>query len=354
VAGVVQKSERAAPPGVNEMAMTRPISRSTALRIAGAVAAAGIARPAFAQPAARSLAVGLTARTASDWGVYIADKGGFFAANGLKPDITVIGSSAACAQQLTAGSIDVGEVSTTQLIEAVLGGAPIVAILNRTNNAPYAIIAKKGIASIAQLKGKTIIVGGPNDITLVFMNTVLAAYKLTQDDVTYTFAGGTGERFAALMSGTVDAAILLPPFSFRASDAGYPVLDNVENYYKAFPFDTFSVRTDWVKKNPDLAVSYVRSILQALAWLYDPANRAKAIAILADATNASPDDASKTYDFFVTKMKFYNRTGVMTAAELDVVIDALIKTAQLKPPPPDPNRFFDNSYVEKATASLHH
>ncbi len=333
--------------------MTAPISRSTALRIAGTVVAAGVAVPAFAQPAARSIAVGLTAKTASDWGVYIADKAGFFAANGLKPEINVIGSSAANAQQLTAGSIDIGEVSTTQLIEAVLGGAPIVAIINRTNNAPYAIVGKKGIASIAQLKGKTIIVGGPNDITLVFMNTVLAAYKLTQDDVTYTFAGGTGERFAALMSGTVDAAILLPPFSFRATDAGYPVLDNVENYYKAFPFDTFSVRTDWVKKNPDIAVSYVRSILQSLNWLYDPANKAKAIAILADATNVSSDDAAKTYDFFVTKVKFYNRTGVMTPGELQVVIDALIKTGQLKPPPPDPARFYDNAYVEKATASPH-
>jgi ABC-type nitrate/sulfonate/bicarbonate transport system substrate-binding protein len=192
--------------------MTRTFSRASALRIAGAAVAAGIAPPVLAQPAPRSIAVGMTAKTASDWGIYIADKLGFFAQNGLKPDLIVTGSSAANAQQLTAGSIDFGEVSTTQLIEAVLGGAPIVSVINRTNNAPYAIIGKKGLTSIAQLRGKTIIVGGPNDITLVFMNTVLAAYNLKPDDVTYTFAGGTGERFAALLSGTVDAAILLPPF----------------------------------------------------------------------------------------------------------------------------------------------
>ncbi len=334
--------------------MTTSLSRSSVLRIAGGAAvAAAIARPAFAQPALRSVAVGLTAKTASDWGIYIADQVGFFASTGLKPDITIIGSSAACAQQLTAGAIDIGEVSTTQLIEAVLGGAPIVAVLNRTNNAPYAIVGKKGITSIAQLKGKTIIVGGPNDITLVFMNAVLAAYKLTQDDVTYTFAGATGERFAALLSGTVDAAILLPPFSFRAADAGYPVLDNVEKYFPSLPFDTFSVRSDWGKKNADIVIAYVRSILQALAWLYDPANKAKAVAILANATNSSSEDAAKTYDFFVTQVKFYNRTGIMTPAELDTIIEILVKTGQLKPPPPDPHRFFDDSYVEKATASLH-
>ena len=335
-----------------EPRMTPPISRRALIRVGGAAVVLGAARPALAQSAPHGVTVGLTAKTASDWSLYIGEKMGFFAQNGVKPDFIVTGSSAANAQQLTAGSIDIGEISTTQLIEANLGGAPIVGALNRTNNAPYAIVGKKGLNSIAQLRGKTIIVGGSNDITLVFMNTVLAAYKLKPDDVTYTFAGGTGERFAALMSGTVDAAILLPPFSFRAETAGYPELDNVEKYYQRFPFDTFSVRTDWGKKNSDVLVAYLRSVLQSLAWLYDPANKAKAVDTLAEATNVSADDATKTYDFFVTKVKFYNRSGIMTTPELDVVIDALLKSGQLKPPPPAATRFYDNAYAMKAGASL--
>jgi NitT/TauT family transport system substrate-binding protein len=333
--------------------MNRPISRAAALRAAGAAAAAAsIPHPAWAQAAPRTIAVGLTSKTASDWSLYVADKMGFFAKNGLAPDVIVTGSSAANAQQLTGGSVDIGEVSTTQIIEAILGGAPIVSFLNRTNNAPYLILGKKGLTSISQLRGKTIIVGGPNDVTLVFMNTVLAAYKMTPDDVTYTFAGGTGERFAALFSGTVDAAILLPPFSFRASSAGYPTLDRVQKYFPVFPFDTFSVRTDFAKKNPDVVTAYAKSILQGVAWLYDPANRSKAISILADETNTSADDSAKTYDFFITQAKYYNRTGVMSNSDLAPVIAALLKTDQLKPPAPDPSRFYDNSFVNKANAEL--
>jgi ABC-type nitrate/sulfonate/bicarbonate transport system substrate-binding protein len=333
--------------------MNRSISRAAALRAAGAVvAAASIPHPALAQAAPRSIAVGLTSKTASDWSLYVADKMGFFEKNGLKPDVIVTGSSAANAQQLTAGSVDIGEISTTQVIEAILGGAPIVSFLNRTNNAPYLIIGKKGLSSISQLRGKTIIVGGPNDVTLVFMNTVLAAYKMTPDDVTYTFAGGTGERFAALLSGTVDAAILLPPFSFRATSAGYPVLDRVQKYFPIFPFDTFSVRTDFAKKNPDLVTAYTKSILQGVAWLYNPANRSKAVSILADETNVSADDAAKTYDFFITQAQYYNRTGLMSNKDLAPVIASLLKTDQLKPPAPDPARFYDNSFVLKANAAL--
>jgi NitT/TauT family transport system substrate-binding protein len=333
--------------------MNRSISRAAALRAAGAaVAAAAIPHPALAQAAPRSIAIGLTSKTASDWSVYVADKMGFFEKNGLKPDVIVTGSSAANAQQLTAGSVDIGEISTTQVIEAILGGAPIVSFINRTNNAPYLIIGKKGLSSISQLRGKTIIVGGPNDVTLVFMNTVLAAYKMKPDDVIYTFAGGTGERFAALLSGTVDAAILLPPFSFRASSAGYPILDRVQKYFPVFPFDTFSVRTDFAKKSPDVVTAFAKSILQGVAWLYNPANRSKAISILADESNVSADDAAKTYDFFITQAQYYNRTGIMSNSDLAPVIASLLKTDQLKPPAPDPARFYDNSFVIKANSAL--
>ena len=335
--------------------MSRSISRLDALRVTGAaIAATSLTAPAIAQSARHSVTVGLTSKTASDWSVYIADKMGYFAQNGLEVDQIVTGSSAANAQQLTAGSVDIGEISTTQVIEAILGGAPIIGFINRSVNAPYLILGKKGLSSIAQLRGKTIIVGGPNDVTLVFMNTVLAAYKMTQDDVTYTFAGGTSERFAALLSGTVDAAILLPPFSFRAESAGYPVLDRVQKYFPVFPFDTFSVRDDFAKKNPDVVTAYAKSILQAVAWLYNPANKSKAIAILADETNTSADDAAKTYDFFVTEVKYYNRSGIMTNSDLAPVISALLKTDQIKPPAPDPARFYDNSFVLKATAALNH
>ncbi len=332
--------------------MRGSLSRWAVLRAGAAVAATAVARPVLAQTALHSVSVGLTSKTASDWSVYVAEKQGFFAQNKLQVDQIVTGSSAANAQQLTAGSIDIGEISTTQVIEAVLGGAPIVSFINRSNNAPYLILGKKGVSSIAQLRGKTIIIGGPNDVTLVFMNTVLAAYKLTQDDVTYTFAGGTGERFAALLSGTVDAAILLPPFSFRAESAGYPVLDRVQKYFPVFPFDTFSARLDFAKKNPDVLTAYAKAILQAVAWLYVPANKSKAVDILADATNVSSDDAGKSYDFFITQAKYYNRTGIMSNDDLAPVIAALLKTDQIKPPPPDAARFYDNRFAAKANAEL--
>ena len=107
-----------------------PMDRRTFLLGVPALGVAAGTTRAAAQSGVRTLTLGLTSRSATDWGLYAADKIGFFTANGLQVDQIVIGSSAGCAQQLTAGSIDIGSVSSTQVIEAVIGGAPVVEVIN--------------------------------------------------------------------------------------------------------------------------------------------------------------------------------------------------------------------------------
>src|SRR5262249_46394314 len=143
--------------------------------------------------ATQSIVLGYTGRTATDWPTYVAQRAGFFAQSGLSPDVVVVGSAAAVAQQLAAGSLGIAEISTTQLIEAVEGGAPITAIAAIFSTAPYWILGKKGMASINQLKGKTIVVGGPNDITRVFVDAILERHGLQPDDYTLTFLGTTSD-----------------------------------------------------------------------------------------------------------------------------------------------------------------
>src|SRR5258708_12327974 len=60
------------------------------------------------------------------------------------------------------------------------------------------------------------------------------------------FAGATSARFAALQSGAVDAAIVLPPFTFRAEGAGFNNLGQGMDYVgKTLPFPGHAVGTAW-------------------------------------------------------------------------------------------------------------
>lgn len=328
----------------------KPLRRFLIGALATAFAASTGLVPTSAQTTLRPLTLGLTSQTANEWPEYVDVKMGFFAANGLKTDIIYTGSAAAGAQQLTAGSLDISEVSSTQLIEAVQGGAPITAVVEHSTKVPYSIVGAKGVTSLSQLKGKTIIVGGVNDITRVFTDKVFASAHLQSSDFTYTFAGATSARFAALLNGGVAAAILFPPFSFRAAGMGYPVLADVPKYFPSFLFDTFAVRSDWAKSHGDLITAFAKAYLEGVRWLYDPANRKAAIALLSETTNTSESDATQTYDLFITKLHIYSPTGIVTSTDVGPVLDALVKIGQLKQPVPSPKTFYDNAFVQRATA----
>ena len=308
--------------------------------------------PAMAQQNLTTVSLGLTSKTANEWAEYVADTLGFFTANGVKVDMIYTGSAANGAQQLTAGSLDISEISSTQVIEAIQGGAPITIIVEHGTKAPYFVLGKKGVTSLAALKGKTVIVGGPNDITRVFMDKVLASAKLKPDDYNYTYAGATTERFAALLSGGVDAAILFPPFAYRASSQGYPVLAEISTFFPTFLFDGFAAKPDWAKAHSDVVVRFIKGYLQGVRWLYDPANKARAIQILSETTNTAPEDAAQTYDLFIAKLHVFSANGVPSNASLGPVIDALVNLGQVKPPAPPAARFFDATYVNQANAQL--
>lgn len=308
--------------------------------------------PAAAQQNVQTIGLGLTSKTANEWPEYIAEANGYFRDNGIKVDYIYTGSSAAGAQQLTAGALDISEVSSTQIIEAIQGGAPLKIIVEHAGKAPYLVLGKKGVTSLGALKGKTVIIGGPQDITRVFMDKVLASANLKEADYTYTYAGATTERYAALLSGGVDAAILFPPLSYRAAAQGYPVIADVSTFFPTFLFDGFAVRPEWAKTHQDAIVKYIKGYLLGVRWLYEPANRARAIQILTEATNVQPDDAAQTYDLFVTKLHIFSRTGTISNQSLGPVMEALVKIGMVKSPAPPIANFYDNSFVNDANAQL--
>jgi ABC-type nitrate/sulfonate/bicarbonate transport system substrate-binding protein len=262
------------------------------------------------------------------------------------------GSVAAVAQQLVAGSVDIGDVSSTQTVEAVQGGAPIHAVLNRVAKPTYELIAQKTITNVAQLKGKLIIVGGVNDITRIFTDSMLQSNGLRAGEYDYTYAGGTNERYAALKSGSVAAAILSPPYDFRAVDEGYTMLGSAVKNFPSFPFTGFAANDTWAAAHARTLVAFMVTHLTAVRWLYEPKNRAAAIEILAKATGSPPADAAKSYDELVVRDHAFSTTGRFAPAEEQQVIAALAKIGAVKTPLPAPTKFYDNRYVDEAGREL--
>src|SRR5436190_12053530 len=203
--------------------------------LAGLLAGAAVAiTPAKAE----TVTVGLVgAISSTHWPIYIGLTKGYFAAEDIKPDLVFIQSSAALAQQLTAGSIDLAlSTGLADPIRAIDKGSPIAIVRIEMQAPPYALLAKPAIKSWSDLKGKTISIGGPKDITRIYLERMAGPNGVKPGDYDTVFAGATSARFSALQAGAVDAAILLPPFNFYAESAGFTNLGLTINYAPELPF----------------------------------------------------------------------------------------------------------------------
>ena len=77
---------------------------------------------------------------------------------------------------------------------------------------------------------KVISLGGPKDITRIYVERMLAPSGVNPGDFDMVFAGATTARASALLAGAVDAAILLPPFDFQAVAKGFKSLGLTIDY----------------------------------------------------------------------------------------------------------------------------
>jgi NitT/TauT family transport system substrate-binding protein len=300
------------------MLMARALkSAVVSLLLAGAVM---VVPPAKAE----TVTVGLVGAVSSThWPIYIGLTKGYFAAEDIKPDLVFIQSSAALVQQLTAGSLDLAlSTGLADPIRAIDKGASIAIVRIEMQAPPYALMAKPAIKRWADLKGKTISIGGPKDITRIYLERMAGPNGLKPADYDTVFAGATSARFSALQSGAVDAAILLPPFNFYAESAGFTNLGLTIDYAKELPFAGAVVGRAWASSRQATLAKVLSVHNKSMAWFSDPRNREEAIRIMVEPSKLKVEDIAKSYDF-LHKNEFFENTGKVSKSKMDALLKAL-------------------------------
>jgi len=271
-----------------------------------------------------SVAVGTVGQASANiWPVLIANEKGFFAAEDLKVDIVYVQSSAALVQQVTAGSLGVS-ISTglADPLRAVGMGAPISIVRIEVQAPPYDLVAKPAIKTMQELKGKVISLGGPKDITRIYVERMLAPNGVKPDEFDMVFAGATAARVSALLAGAVDAAILLPAFNFQAEAKGFNSLGLTVDYVKDLPFSGTTVNNAWAGANKATLEKLLRAQNRGVAWFEDEKNRAEAVQILKTASGLTQQDVEKSYDFF-RNGHFFEPTGKVSRSKLNNLAKAM-------------------------------
>ena len=194
---------------------------------------------------------------------------------------------------------------------------------------PYVVMAKPTIKSLKELKGKIISVSGAKDITRLYADRMLAPHGLKPGDYDFVYAGATTARAQALLSGAVDAAILLPPSNFQIQAGGYNDLGLTMEYAPELAFSGTVTNKAWAGRNPDVLKRVLAAQAKGIDFLYDESNRAEVVRILVKVSGLKPEDVEKSYDFF-RKNNFFDRTGKISRGKMIALLDALVTLGDLQ------------------------
>jgi NitT/TauT family transport system substrate-binding protein len=310
-----------------------------------AAALAGLLASGAAQAQTKILA-GMVAHGPPQWPQYIAEDLGWFKRDNIDLRLVTVGGGGVA--QVAAGSLDMAHSGYPDFARAALHHAPVRIVLSDFIGSPYGVFAKKNINTIAALKGKLISIGGPNDITLIYIKPFLASAGVQTSDVDFVYAKAAGDRFAALVSGAVDAAILNPPTYFEAVTAGLSNLGDTKPYAQGVPFTVWGANTKWAANHRDAVVAFARDYTRAVAWLYDPANKERAIDILVKYAHQKPDVSRKAYEYLIQRLKLLGTDGDVSDAAYAEMVNGLAAIGTVTPPYPPKSAIFDGSFVHAA------
>jgi NitT/TauT family transport system substrate-binding protein len=226
---------------------------------------------------------------------FVAQNEGFFAKNGLDVNL-VLASGGRGAQFLASGVCDINLDSATPDITADQRGADFVLLGADANTFDFRLVAKASIANVKALAGKTLALSSPGAAVDIAGRAMLKEFSLNASAVNIVYISSLAARLAALQSGSIDAMIISPPIGKVIGDGTkYKMIYNLKGLHFILN-GTWTTRR-YAQANPDVIKAYLRSDVQALQFLKNPAKKAAVLKDVAAVTGfTDPSDTEEAYN----------------------------------------------------------
>jgi ABC-type nitrate/sulfonate/bicarbonate transport system substrate-binding protein len=262
------------------------------------------------------------------WPIWVAQKQGFFAREGLEIELTSTPGSVYQMTHLIAGDFDIAHTAMDNVVAyaenlgEVRFAAPnaLVAVMGGDNGFLH-VLARPQYTTYADLRGKRLGVDALGTGFAFVLRKMLDQNGLHPGDYELVSAGAGAIRYQALVKGELDGVMSSTPFDIQGEAAGlhvFPPAIDVLKHYQGYVGITTAA---WAAANAGETSAYIRAYKSALGWLYDPAHRAEAIALLADNAKIAPAIAEKIYGIMVNAKGGYEPRAGIDMAGVQTVID---------------------------------
>jgi NitT/TauT family transport system substrate-binding protein len=266
--------------------------------------------------------------------VWMAKESGAFEKYGLQTDIIFISSGPVVVQALIAGDLLGGSAASNAVINAILNGAPIIAVGGTANRPYHRLFVQPEINRLEDLKGKTLGVTRFGSITDNLTRILLRKHGF-ENAVTVRQMGGTLEVAAAFQNRQIAGAVTgelrgpaltVPKILVRLIDMGIP-----------YSMNMIAVSRDLLKRNPETVEGIVRAYAEGVAFMNH--NKERALKIIAKYAHLA--DAKQVEDHYRDSVTYLDRIPRAEPEAVQTILEFMGK----KGVPSE--TFQDNSIVDK-------
>jgi ABC-type nitrate/sulfonate/bicarbonate transport system substrate-binding protein len=280
--------------------------------------------------------------------IFAAQAEGFYAKRGLSVDLKFTANSDELRSGLAEGRYQIAHSAVDNAFALKDKANVDIAVVMGGDNSFNHLLVQPDINSLADIKGKTVVVDAINTAYAFQLYEMLRRKGLNKGDYEIKMAGGTGLRLEAMTKDkAMVAAMMNPPFSIRAEKAGLKDAGTATAALGAYQGSTAFVLRSWGRANSDTLVKYLQAYVEGLRWSLDPQNKAAVIALLVERLKLPEDIAVSSFESIKND---YNRDG---AIDMEGVRNVLKLRAQFEGgAPASPDKYLDLSYYQKAMAGL--
>ncbi|NJP98828.1 ABC transporter substrate-binding protein [Nonomuraea sp. FMUSA5-5] len=200
--------------------------------------------------------------------LYIANAKGFFKEEGLTVTPKTITGGAAAIPAIENGSLDISQTNYVSTFMAVSQGKKIKLVADMYQAAPntFNIMVPKDspIKTVADLKGKTVLVNNLKNIAQLAVTSQLKVAGLSETDVKFV-EKPFPEMGNTIQSGQADAGWITEPFiTANQSKFGFrKLVDTMTGQTADLPIAGWMATEEWASKYPKTLAAFQRAISKA-------------------------------------------------------------------------------------------
>jgi ABC-type nitrate/sulfonate/bicarbonate transport system substrate-binding protein len=267
-------------------------------------------------------------------GVWMAKESGAFEKYGIQADIILITSGPVSVQSLIGGDLHVVSAACNAVINAIVNGAPIIAVGGTANRPYHRLFVQPEINRLEDLRGKTLGVTRFGSIT-DNLTRILLRRNGMEKAVNVRQMGGTIEVAAAfqnrLIAGAVTSELRVTPPSqpkilVRLVETGIP-----------YSMNMLAVQREYYRRNPEPVERMVKAYSDGIAFLHQ--HKERAIQIITKYSRLG--DPKSIQDFYNDSVTYLERIPRAEPEAVNTILEFMGKQGTPL------ETFMDNTIIDR-------